>query len=71
MQDFKVKNQENNFRSYVLNLIYINISFFSIQGLVVPGQLIGQLCLACGRFISQPCHNSQMEWANLSAKRAH
>ena len=61
------------FRSYVLNLVKINISFF-FQRLAVHGPIywppVSSEYYQFGRFISQACQNSWIERADLSAKRA-
>ena len=42
---------------------------------VVPGpiyrQSVPSMNYQFSQFIGRPCHNSRMEWANLSAKRAN
>ena len=69
----KWRTSRLNFRSYVLNLVKINISFF-FQLLIIPGSIyrppVPSEHYQFGRFIGQVYQNSQIKQADLSAERA-
>ena len=56
----KRRTMKFNICSYILNLVKIIISFFSCK-----------YWQSWGRFIGKPCHNSQIERADLLAMRAN
>ena len=73
-QFLKRRTRKFNFRSYVLNLVKINIRFH-LSKIGNPGAdlstnhatIVNQAC----QFIGQTCHNSQIELADLSANHAN
>ena len=69
---FKRRTRKFIFRSYVLNLVKINLSFF-FQRLVVPGLIyrlaVPSMYYQFGRFIGHACHNSRIKWVDLLAQR--
>ena len=70
----KQRTSRFNFRSYVLNLVKIN-KFLFFQRLVVLRPIYWPLVPSehyqIEQFIGQACHNSRIEWADLSAKHAY